>query len=85
MKGTDQLLTLARTYAAAEGIELSTVSSRVFNDGKKLAAIEAGGDLYSSRLEAAMQWFSDRWPEATEWPADLRRPQRVSSSDEVAA
>lgn len=73
MSGTEQLLTLARAYAVAEGVELSTVSSRVFNDGKKLAAIAAGADIYSSRLERAFAWFSEHWPD-TPWPDEIPRP-----------
>ena len=74
MRGTQQLLTLAEAYAVTEGIELTTVSSRIFNDGKKLNAIKAGADLYSGRLEAAIRWFDDRWPVGLDWPAGIARP-----------
>ena len=79
MSNIKHLLTVARKYAALEGVELSTVSSRAFDDGKKLAAIEAGADIQVRRFERAMQWFSDNWPEAS-WPADIPRP--APSSDE---
>lgn len=73
MTGIEQLLSLARRYAWLEGVPLSTVSSRAFDDGKKLAAIEAGADIQVRRLEGAMQWFSDNWPDAS-WPDDVPRP-----------
>lgn len=73
MSGIEQLLTVARTYAEIEGVPLSTVSSRVLDDGKKLGLIAAGADIQVRRLERAMQWFSDNWP-ATDWPADVPRP-----------
>lgn len=68
------ILRLAEAFAAAKGIALSAVSSRVFDDSKKLAAIEGGADLTLKRAGAAMQWFSNHWPDSAEWPADLARP-----------
>jgi hypothetical protein len=69
------LLELARSYAAHESVKLTTVSSRVFNDGKKLSALEAGGDLHSRRLHDAMQWLSANWPADLDWPAEIPRPE----------
>jgi len=73
MNGIEQLLTVARAYAAIEEIELSTVSSRALDDGKKLGAIEGGADIQVRRLERAMRWFSDNWPTA-DWPSEVPRP-----------
>jgi hypothetical protein len=75
MHGTAHLLILARSYADFLGKPLSTVSSRVFDDGKKLDAIAAGADLYSGRLNRAIQWFSDNWPSGLDWPNDVVRPE----------
>jgi hypothetical protein len=74
MSGIDRLLILARAYAAAENVEISTVSTRVFDDGKKLAALESGADIQLRRAERALQWFSDRWPAGVEWPEGIERP-----------
>ena len=74
MSGIDQLLVLARAYAAAEGLELSTVSWRVFGDTKKLGAIETGSDIQVRRYEKGVQWFSDNWPSGLGWPQDVDRP-----------
>jgi hypothetical protein len=74
MNGIEQLLTVARAYAAIERIELSTVSSRALDDGKKLGAIEGGADIQVRRLERAMRWFSDNWPPSSEWPDGVPRP-----------
>ena len=73
MEGIDSLLTVARAYAALADVSLSTVSSRAFDDGKKLAAIEAGADIQVRRLAKAMQWFSDNWPDGP-WPSGVSRP-----------
>ncbi len=75
MTGIEQLLEVARVYAALEGVPLVTVSSRAFNDGKKLGAIVDGADINVRRLERTMQWFSDNWPDG-EWPVDVPRPAR---------
>lgn len=73
MAGIEALLTVARAYASIAGVSLTTVSSRAFDDGKKLTAIEGGADIQVRRLDRAMQWFSDNWPEGP-WPADVPRP-----------
>lgn len=77
---TDQLLAVARAYCAARGLSMSRVSTLVFNDGKKLDLIDGGSDLATKNLERAMQWFSDRWPAGTEWPADVARPAPAESA-----
>lgn len=74
MTGIDQLLAIARKYAELERVELSTVSSRAFDDGKKLIALESGADIQVRRLERAMQWFSDNWPDSADWPTGIFRP-----------
>lgn len=79
MSAIDQLLRVARRYAEVEGVPLSTVSSRVFDDGKKLRVLEEGGDINVGRLERALSWFSERLPDA-EWPGDVPRP-RVDTAE----
>lgn len=74
MSGIERLLTVARRYAENEEIPLSTVSSRVFNDGKKFRTLEEGAGITVGRLEDAMRWFSERWPEDCDWPSDVPRP-----------
>jgi hypothetical protein len=75
MSSIDQLLAVARAYAKAEGVKLSTVSSRALDDGKRLAAIVNGADIRVGRFERTMQWFSDHWPEGVRWPVDVPRPK----------
>lgn len=83
MSAIDQLLRVARRYAEIENIPLSTVSSRVFDDGKKLKALEDGGDINVGRLERALAWFSERWPDG-DWPSDVPRPE-LSITSEIRA
>lgn len=75
MSGTERLIALCRAYADAEGIELKTVSSRVFQDSKKLDALIGGYDISVRRYEAALRWFSENWPAGAPWPDNETRPQ----------
>lgn len=75
MDPISSLLRLADLYASSEGIELSTVSWRVFGDTKKMAALRNGADIQVRRFEGALAWFSAHWPESAEWPAELARPE----------
>lgn len=80
MSAIDDLLTLADAYGRAERIETTTVSWRVFGDTKKLGALKHGKDIQVKRFEAALQWFSDHWPDGTPWP-DVQRPDRAPAND----
>lgn len=71
---TAHILTLADAYKAALGLEDKTVSSRVFDDSKKLTAIRTGSDLTVSRFNAAIRWFDENWPVDAEWPKGVLRP-----------
>jgi hypothetical protein len=61
-------------YCAAAGLAEATVSTRVFNDGKRITEVRAGADIGMRRVEKAIQWFSDNWPENTPWPEGVYRP-----------
>jgi hypothetical protein len=70
----EQLLKVAATYARARELSLARVSTLVFNEGKKIKRIEAGGDIGTERFESAMQWFAENWPDKAPWPAGVVRP-----------
>lgn len=71
----DDLLTLSETYCSAHGIAETTLSSRIFNDGKRISAVRAGADIGARRLERAVEWLAVHWPDTTPWPEDIRRPE----------
>lgn len=68
------ILSVIDAYASATGAEDTTISSRVFADGKKIDAMRRGGSITLRRANEAIQWFSNNWPEAAEWPSDVHRP-----------
>jgi hypothetical protein len=74
MSAIDDLLTLSRIYTDAARVEGTTLSHRMFDDGKKLGALESGADIQVRRCERAIQWLSDNWPADAIWPIDIERP-----------
>jgi len=69
------LLQVSRIYAGHHGIDLRTVSSRVFDDGKVLPRLSEGSaSVTLARADRAVEWFSTNWPEGAAWPADVSRP-----------
>lgn len=68
------LIVVADAYQKAAGIAETTVSSRVFGDGKKLAALRAGSDITLTRFNDALRWFSVNWPKGARWPSIIARP-----------
>ena len=73
------LLTVSGRFCEARSISAARASTLVFGDGKVLTRLADGRDLTTRRLETAMQWFSDHWPEGAAWPADVPRPVRTPS------
>ena len=68
------LLTLVDGYCEATGLAEATLSSRLFNDGKRLTEVRHGADIGIRRLERALVWLSRHWPVGAEWPNDVPRP-----------
>ena len=79
----DQFLSLCRLYADAKGLSLGRLSSQMFDDGKKIPAIEEGSDLTTRRFEAGIRFLADSWPEDLLWPGHTLRP--IASLEDAAA
>jgi hypothetical protein len=79
MSQIHDLLLLAEAYGITLGVEEKTVSSRVFSDSKKLAALRGGSDITVSRFNATIQWFSDNWPDGAAWPVGVQRPDKAQT------
>lgn len=67
-------LVVIEGFCKAARVTESTLSSRMFNDGKRIGQIRAGADIGVRRLEAGLIWLADNWPEGVDWPADIPRP-----------
>jgi hypothetical protein len=61
-------------YEAATGLPDSTVSSRVFSDGRKVGHLRGKSTITMDRYAEALRWFSANWPEGAEWPQGVSRP-----------
>lgn len=79
-----QLLAVTDAYCAATGRSASRVSTLVFNDGKRIAAIRDGGDLATGRFEHALSWFSNNWPDGVAWPEGMARPEPMPAEADQA-
>jgi hypothetical protein len=85
------IIRLARLYAAAEGIALSTVGRRACGNNRILPRLESGRGANSRTLAVIETFFRANWPLNAAWPADLapgpiqRRRSRGSGNDDPAA
>jgi hypothetical protein len=80
----DQLIVVADAYCIARQLSRARVSTIVFNAGSTLDRIVAGRDLNTGTFERAMRWFSDNWPEGTDWPPEVPRPALTAAGPEAA-
>ena len=84
MDAPSPLLQVVDAYAEALGIPDTTISSRVFDDGKKIAALRDGKEITMGRYAKALRWFSENWPENSEWPDAVDRPLTHEQSENAA-
>ena len=75
MLDKSHLLALADEYQRVTEVSDTTLSSRIFDDGKKLPLLRGDGDLSTKRFNSTLQWFSDNWPDAAVWPRHVQRPK----------
>ena len=68
------LMAVIDAYEAATGLPDSTVSSRVFSDGRKVGHLRGGSTITMDRFAKALRWFSANWPEGAVWPRGVDRP-----------
>ncbi|MGR9252713.1 hypothetical protein [Rhizobium leguminosarum] len=74
----EQLILVSDSFGSARGLGRQRVSTIVLNRGSTLDGVASGEkDVTTGTFERAMQWFSDNWPEGTEWPQDVQRPERA--------
>jgi hypothetical protein len=84
MRSLTSLMTLIDAYVAATGIADASLSMRVFRDNKKIRSLRHGGDITTSRMDAAVQWFSENWPENLDWPRGVSRPRARKTTSETS-
>ena len=64
-------LKLARLYATAEDIAVSTVGKRAIGNHKIFKRIAEGHSANARTLQQLEVWLRANWPNNAPWPADL--------------
>ena len=73
-----ELLTLAETLAAHQGVTHFAISMRALGKGdffKKLKVPGAGCHIRTA--ERLMRFFDETWPADLPWPEEVRRPSKA--------
>ncbi|SFM00080.1 hypothetical protein SAMN03159423_4825 [Bradyrhizobium sp. NFR13] len=71
----NNLLSLAREFAAARTIALPTVGRLAAGDWRFFDRLLDEDKSFTARkYDEIIQWFSDNWPTTAQWPVDLVRP-----------
>lgn len=79
------LLRIVDAFAAARKVSDARASTLIFGDGTRVKHLRNGGDMGVRRIQRALFWLSDNWPEGGSWPVDINRPEAHSSSRGVTA
>lgn len=77
----EHLISLIDAYAAAKGLSPSHVGTLLFSSGVKYRQLREGKDLTVGRLEAAVRWLSDNWPDGVAWPEGIARPPATARGE----
>lgn len=76
MNSISKLLAVIDAYQSARALSVSRTSFLVFGDGKVIGGLKSGTrDITTGRLESAIAWLSENWPENAEWPESVERPE----------
>jgi hypothetical protein len=75
----DQILALAKVYAAATGKALSGVGVMSCGNDKIFTRLAAGRGCNSQSIERAEKWFAGNWPADVPWPEDIPAPRDVAA------
>lgn len=75
----EDLLCVVAAFNAARKISDGRSSTLIFGDGTRIKHLRCGGDMGVRRLQRALLWLSENWPDGAEWPADVVRPASQSS------
>lgn len=73
------LRSTAEAYAAAKGIELSTLGQRAADDWRFFTRLADGKTFTVRKYDEVMGWFAANWPKGVAWPAGVTRPGVRSS------
>ena len=68
------LMRLGGIFAEARGIALASLGTYMVRDACFFDRVR-NGRVTVRRVERALQWLSDNWPDGCEWPADIPRPE----------
>ena len=71
----EHLVALSDAYAAHMNVSHWRVSFLVRGDGQFFSRLRSGKGCTVKTAFVVLQWFSDRWPNDLEWPADIARPK----------
>ena len=65
------LLRLARLYATAEGVSLSTLGRRACGNNRVFLRLVGGQGANIRTLERIETFFRATWPDKAPWPVDI--------------
>lgn len=86
MSAIGPFLAVVDAFCAAREISEARASTLILNGGSRIGSIRAGrSDIGTRRLEEAMQWLADNWPEGAEWPAGVPRPPKSEAAPSEGA
>lgn len=85
MNSRQHLLDLIDAFAAAKGLSGSRVTTLAMNSGSVYRLLREGKDITVGRLESAVRWLSDNWPDGTDWPEGIARPVAKTPAEGEAA
>jgi hypothetical protein len=77
----ENLLAIAKAYAKATGLALSTISAEFYGQSGFLRDFERGKrSLTLPKLDELLARFAERWPRGSPWPQtqaiSMRRPKK---------
>ena len=68
-------------FAEHERRSIKTVSRLATGSGDTVDRLRRGGTITTRRMDRALRYLSEHWPEDLAWPAHTPRPNKWGNSD----
>lgn len=68
------MLVAVERYCWHTGVEMSSLSRAMFDDGRLLLRLRDGYDLKTTTYERGLRWLVEHWPDGIQWPKGVVYP-----------
>ncbi len=75
----ENLQALCGAFSEEKKLKESTIGRLCAADGRFFPRLRDGNTFTAKKYDEIVLWFSSNWPDGLSWPANIERPQPLST------